>query len=70
MPTRIQLQTRHGWRKPQGTVVVTATSKWANPWRLGPSTTRKSIVEAYRRWLLGHMGDNFLHERQLVMASL
>ena len=70
MPTRIQLQTRHGWRKPQGTVVVTATSKWANPWRLGPTTTRESIVDAYRRWLLGHMGDDFLQERQVVMASL
>jgi hypothetical protein len=70
MPTRIQLQTRHGWRKPHGTVVVTATSKWANPWRLGPTTTRESIVEAYRRWLLGYMGDHFLHEREVAVASL
>ena len=70
MPRRIQLQTRHGWRKPQGAVVVTRPSKWANPWRLGPSTTRDSAVDAYRRWLLGQMGDDFWREREVVVASL
>jgi hypothetical protein len=70
MPKRIQLQTKHGWRKPRDVVVVTATSKWANPWRLGPSTTRDSVVEAYKRWLFGQMGNDFSKERQAVVTSL
>ncbi len=70
MPTRIQLQTRQGWRKPRGTVVVTAPTKWANPWLLGPSTTREFIVDAYKRWLRGLMGDDFSQRRQELLASL
>ena len=70
MPRRIQLQTRHGWRKPQDAVVVTAMSKWDNPWKLGPSTTRKGIVDCYRRWWLGKMGNDFSQERQALLLSL
>ena len=31
MPRRIQLQTRHGWRKPQGAVVVNAAQQVGEP---------------------------------------
>lgn len=70
MPTRIQLRTRLGWRKAPSTVVVTAPTKWANPWQLGPSTTRDQAVDLYRRWLLGCMGDDFWRQRQELLASL
>ena len=70
MPKRIQLQTRHGWRKPQDAVVVAATSKWANPWHLGPSRTRASVVDAYRHWLLGRMGEDLAQQRRLLVESL
>lgn len=35
MPERIQLSRRKGWRKPEGTVVVSRPSKWGNPYRIG-----------------------------------
>jgi hypothetical protein len=31
MPQRIQLSREKGWRKPEGTVVVSRPSKWGNP---------------------------------------
>lgn len=36
MPQRIQLRREKGWRKPEGSVVVTRSSKrWGNPFRIG-----------------------------------
>jgi hypothetical protein len=36
MPQRIQLRREKGWRKPEGAVVVTRSSKlWGNPFRIG-----------------------------------
>jgi hypothetical protein len=33
MPKRIQLRRTKGWRKPEGTVVVSRPSRWGNPFR-------------------------------------
>lgn len=36
MPERIQLRRTKGWRKPEGAVVVTRSSKlWGNPFKIG-----------------------------------
>jgi hypothetical protein len=36
MPQRIKLERTRGWRKPDGAVVVTRSSKlWGNPFRIG-----------------------------------
>jgi hypothetical protein len=36
MPKRVQLHRTKGWRKPDGAVVVTRSSKlWGNPFRIG-----------------------------------
>ena len=36
MPKRIQLRRTKGWRKPEGAVVVTRSSRlWGNPFRIG-----------------------------------
>jgi hypothetical protein len=34
MAKRIQLSRKRGWRKPDGTVVVSRPSRWGNPFRL------------------------------------
>jgi len=34
-PKRVQLSRAKGWRKPEGTIVVSRPSKWGNPYRAG-----------------------------------
>ena len=68
--TRIQLARHKGWRKPANAVVVARPSKWANPWHIGPTTTRATAVENYRHWLLGDMGDYLEEQRQRLLGSL
>jgi hypothetical protein len=34
-PKRIQLRRTKGWRKPEGTIVVSRPSRWGNPFTLG-----------------------------------
>lgn len=34
-PKRIQRKREKGWRKPEGAVIVTRPSVWANPYRIG-----------------------------------
>lgn len=37
-PQRIQLRRTKGWRKPEGAIVVTRSTKWGNPWKIGSTT--------------------------------
>ena len=34
-PKRIQLRRTKGWRKPEGCIVVTRSTRWGNPYRVG-----------------------------------
>src|ERR1700683_3279372 len=69
-PRRIQLSANKGWRKPDGAVVVAVPSKWANPWHLGPSTTRASVVQLYERWMRGDLVNHLERQRQKLVESL
>lgn len=66
-PQRITLSRAKGWRKPEGTIIVSRPSIWGNPWGFGdPATlsalggvynvaamTQDEAVETYRSWLQG-----------------
>lgn len=62
-PRRIQRQRTKGWRMPEGAVYVGRPSRWANPFRIGPTTrsirtgevvqvgyTAEEAVELFRRY--------------------
>jgi Domain of unknown function (DUF4326) len=53
MPTRIRLRRTRGWRKPEGAVVVSRPTVWANPFAVPPLTplARARAVDQYERWL-------------------
>lgn len=38
-PKRIQLKRLKGWRKPEGSVVVTRSSRYGNPFKIGDPNT-------------------------------
>ncbi|MEV8023376.1 DUF4326 domain-containing protein [Microbacterium sp. NPDC080220] len=40
MPERIQQRRTKGWRKPENTVIVSRSSQWGNPFRVGQSVRR------------------------------
>jgi hypothetical protein len=47
-PVRIQLSRRKGWRMPPNTVKVDRTTKWGNPFLVGPQGNAAECV-----WLFG-----------------
>lgn len=52
MPTRIRLQRTRGWRKPEGAVVVSRPSRWANPFRIGVDGEREDCLSLYQQALM------------------
>ena len=48
MPQRIQLRRTKGWRKPEGAVVVTRSTRFGNPFTEGD---RATVVAQYRQWV-------------------
>lgn len=62
-PQRIRLRRTKGWRKPEGTMVVSRPSRWGNPFTVaearerGLASTdqeaRQVCVDAFRTWLTG-----------------
>lgn len=52
MPERIQLRRTKGWRKPEGTVVVSRPALWGNPYSVG-WYGRPLSVRLYRMLLSG-----------------
>ncbi|HSS23875.1 MAG TPA: DUF4326 domain-containing protein [Mycobacterium sp.] len=50
MPSRVQLQRRHGWRKPAGAVVVSRPTRFGNPYPVIDGD-RAQAVARYRQWL-------------------
>ncbi len=53
-PKRIQLSRAKGWRKPEGTIVVSRPGRWGNPFRVCERyPTREAAVEAFRALLEG-----------------
>jgi hypothetical protein len=52
-PQRIQLKRTKGWRKPEGSIVVSRPSKWGNPYKVGdPDPLHGGSISPYRavRW--------------------
>lgn len=54
-PARVQLSRRKGWTKPENTVVVSRPTKWGNPFRVGPRTTRDEAVFAHKALMHGYL---------------
>ena len=54
-PKRIQLRRSKGFRLPKNTVKVARPTKWGNPWRVGLDGDAQYVVEAYRRFVEGHL---------------
>ena len=52
MPKRIQLRRTKGWRKPEGAVVVSRSSKWGNPFRVS-NGDRARAVALFRTHAIG-----------------
>ncbi|MTH94896.1 DUF4326 domain-containing protein [Roseibium sp. RKSG952] len=53
MPKRIQLKRARGWRKPEGSVVITRSSRYGNPFKIGdpgPDGTPMTREEVCRRF--------------------
>lgn len=61
-PKRIQLRRTKGWRKPDGSIVVSRPSRWGNPFTVAScietgfadneTDARRVCVEAFRSWLI------------------
>ena len=51
MPERLQLQRRGGWRMPANTIKVDRSTRWGNPFRVGPRYSAASAVADFRRWI-------------------
>jgi hypothetical protein len=52
-PRRVQLRRIKDWRKPEGSIVVTRWSKWANPFIIGEAgiPDAKSALKLYRMFM-------------------
>jgi len=53
MPKRYQLKTRQSWQMPEGAIVVSRPSKWANPVKIEGARDRATVIKMFREWLLG-----------------
>lgn len=38
----------------EGSVIIDRSSKWGNPFRIGPDGSRSTVIQKYRLWLLGN----------------
>jgi hypothetical protein len=55
MTQRVQLSRRKGWRMPSNTVKVDRTTKWGNPFIVGPHGTREHCVDLFAKMLAGYI---------------
>lgn len=51
-PTRIRRERTKGWRKPEGSVMVSRPHRWGNPFLLGDFDSPQECVDRFRDWLL------------------
>lgn len=52
-PQRIQLKRTKGWRMPENTVKVDRTTKWGNPYVVGPLATANDVIADFRKMAKG-----------------
>ena len=71
MPERIRLSRAHGWRKPEGSVVVARPSGWGNPHRVQESTpeAHQAAVELFHADLLSGRLDFTIDDVQRALAG-
>lgn len=55
MPERIQLSRAKGWRMPPNTVKVDRTTRWGNPFAVGPGRTQEKCVDLFKKLLAGYV---------------
>lgn len=53
-PRRYQRSRARGMRIPQGAVCVDRSTRWGNPYRVGPDGPRDEVIEKYRAHLRAH----------------
>ena len=54
-PQRVQLRRSKGWRMPPNTVKVDRTTKWGNPFKVGPGRSREYAVQVFSNMLAGYV---------------
>lgn len=60
MPERIQLSRQKGYRKPEGAIVVTRSTRWGNPFTVADAVAaeyeepRRACVSHFTAWVEGH----------------
>lgn len=47
---------------PDFDVDITRSSKWGNPFRIGPDGTRKEVIAKYREWITKGEGSHLLRD--------
>jgi hypothetical protein len=47
MPVRIQLKRTSGWRLPANTIKVDRSTRYGNPYRIGPELDRQKAIAAF-----------------------
>jgi hypothetical protein len=51
MPKRIQRKRTKGWKKPEGSVVVSRGTRWGNPFVVGRDGTASECIRKYKEEL-------------------
>lgn len=62
MPTRVQLRRTKGWRMPPNAVKVDRSTRWGNPFGVGPGRTRRQAVAAFALHLAATEQDSLRAE--------
>ncbi len=52
-PIRVQRRRAKGWKMPTNTVCVDRSTKWGNPFKVGPGRAQDYAVELFGRMLTG-----------------
>lgn len=54
-PVRVQRRRAKGWKMPANTTCVDRSTKWGNPFKVGPGRTREYAVKLFANMLAGYI---------------
>lgn len=73
MPERIQRKRAKGWRMPPDTIIVDRSTKWGNPFRVGPGRAQAYAVKLFEHMLNGYIAvsaDPTMEEQEAYRSML
>ena len=65
-PYRFQIRRTKGWKKPEGGVCVSRSSRWGNPFKIGPDMSREESVHRFEEYIAAMPAE----EREAFLAPL